>query len=41
MTIFGERKFFLKDIKEVQLIKETGDMIDITSEIINILKEVK
>lgn len=39
LTVFGEKKFFLKDIREIYFTGKTGNRIDVTNEILNILKE--
>lgn len=41
MTVFGEKKFNMKDIKEITIVNEFGKSIDITNEISKILKEDK
>lgn len=41
MTVFGEKKFNMKDIKEIAIVNEFGKSIDITNEISKILKEDK
>lgn len=39
MTIFGEKKFNMKDINKITIVNESGKSIDITNEISKILKE--
>lgn len=39
MTVFGQKKFNMKDINKITIMNESGKSIDITNEISKILKE--